>query len=124
GTSDKPAAPILSANKLTVCAEEKATLTAAGCAGTVTWSTGATGNSIEVGAGTYTATCSTGCGTFVSSVSISIGTSDKPAAPQVSADRTAVCAAELVTLTASGCAGNITWSNGATGSSIQVGAGT
>lgn len=124
GTSDKPAAPALSTNKLTVCGDEKATLTAAGCAGTLTWSNGASGTSIQVGAGTYTATCSTGCGISDASAAISIGTSEKPAAPQISADRTAVCADEVVTLTASGCAGTITWSNGASGNSIQAGAGT
>ena len=53
--------PSLSANPSTV----PSTLTASGCSGTVSWSTGATGNSIFVStAGTYTATCTnSGCST-------------------------------------------------------------
>jgi len=124
GTSDKPAAPSVSADKATVCESERATLTAAGCAGTVTWSNSATGTSIQAGAGTYTATCTTSCGTSAASAPVSIGMSDKPAAPSVSTDKSTVCESEVATLTASGCAGTVTWSNGATGTSIQVGAGT
>ncbi|MBX2952377.1 MAG: gliding motility-associated C-terminal domain-containing protein [Leadbetterella sp.] len=124
GTSDKPAAPSVSTNKGTVCDSEKATLTASGCAGTVTWSTGATGTSIQVGAGTYTATCTSSCGTSNASAPVTIGTSDKPAAPSVTADKATVCDSEMATLTATGCAGTVTWSTGTTGMSIQVGAGT
>ena len=56
-----PAAPSITSNKTDVCSAEKATLTATGCeGGTITWSAGAgVGVSKEVGAGTYTATCTT-----------------------------------------------------------------
>ena len=48
-----------------------------------------------------------------------------PAAPTVNANgSTEVCGGSTVTLTASGCAGSISWSNGQNGSQIQVGAGT
>ncbi|ADQ17623.1 conserved repeat domain protein [Leadbetterella byssophila DSM 17132] len=124
GTSDKPAAPSVVANKSNVCEGEKATITASGCAGTVTWSTGATGSSIQVGVGSYTATCTTECGTSDASVAVTIGTSDRPSAPQIASNKATVCDAELATITATGCSGTITWSNGATGASIQVGAGT
>ena len=58
-----PAAPVLSAPGGTqVCNNSTVTLTAAGCNGSVTWSGGQSGSSINVGAGTYSATCSAnGC---------------------------------------------------------------
>jgi gliding motility-associated-like protein len=42
------------------------------------------------------------------------------AAPALVADTYSVCPGETVTLTASGCSGDITWSNGATGTGISV----
>ncbi len=60
--SNPPAAPTVSASGSQVCNGSTVTLTASGCGGTVNWSTGQTGSSISVGAGTYSATCSAnGC---------------------------------------------------------------
>ncbi|HEV7348165.1 MAG TPA: GEVED domain-containing protein [Telluribacter sp.] len=53
-------APLLTATSTTLCEGEKAVLTATSCAGTLTWSHGATGTSVEVSptvTTSYTATC-------------------------------------------------------------------
>ncbi|WP_247234031.1 GEVED domain-containing protein [Telluribacter sp. SYSU D00476] len=55
-----PPAPLISADKTTICEGEKVVLSATGCEGTVTWSHGATGASVEVlpvTPSSYTATC-------------------------------------------------------------------
>ncbi|MFN8430912.1 MAG: hypothetical protein U0V04_13125 [Spirosomataceae bacterium] len=120
-----PQPPTLTTNKSTVCGTEKATLTASGCNGTVTWSVGGTGTTKEVGAGTYTATCTNACGTSVASAAITIGTGVTPTAPTITGSTGPVCGTEKVTLTASACAsGTIKWSTGETTSTISVGAGT
>ncbi len=72
-----PATPITSANKLTICSGLSAALTATGCVGTITWSSGATGSTINVTPTTttvYTATCSaSSCVSGISSgVSITV----------------------------------------------------
>ncbi|MCF8245794.1 MAG: S8 family serine peptidase [Saprospiraceae bacterium] len=94
-----------------------------GC--TVNWSNGQTGNSITVTAlGTYTATMTNPCGQQgpASSQTILV---EGPLAPQaviLPAGTVGICPGQSVTLTATGC-GNctgVTWSNGATGTSISV----
>jgi uncharacterized repeat protein (TIGR01451 family) len=127
GTSPSPVAPVISSNKTTVCGTDKATITATGCiGGTITWSGGGVGTTKEVGAGTYTATCTTSCGTSGNSNTITIGTSPSPVAPVISTNKTVVCGTDKATLTATGCAdGTITWSSGlGTGTTKEVGAGT
>ncbi|OYU64531.1 MAG: hypothetical protein CFE22_18270, partial [Cytophagaceae bacterium BCCC1] len=122
-TGTPPPAPVLTSNVSSVCANEKATLTATGCVGgTITWSAGlGVGTSKEVGPGTYTATCTTSCGTSGNSNTIIIGTKPAPPVPVISTDKTICCDGENATLTATGCTGGtITWSNGKTGASIQV----
>ncbi|MBL0325630.1 MAG: gliding motility-associated C-terminal domain-containing protein [Cytophagaceae bacterium] len=120
-----PTAPTLTSNKSTVCGTEKATLTATGCNGTVTWSVGGTGTTKEVSAGTYTATCTNACGTSVASAAITIGTGVTPTAPTITGSTGPVCGTEKVTLTASACtSGTIRWSTSETTSTISVGAGT
>ncbi len=120
GTGQTPNAPIISANKTAVCGNETATLTATGCTGgTITWSNGATGSSINVAAGTYTAICKTDCGTSGNSNAIVIQTGNVTP-PIISASTTALCETGQVTLTAAGCTGTVIWSNTSTGSSITV----
>ncbi len=51
-------APTITSDKTVLEADEKATLTASGCNGTVVWSDGKSGTSISVGSGTYSAKCS------------------------------------------------------------------
>jgi gliding motility-associated-like protein len=68
----------VASDKQSVCGTDKATLTASGCSGgTVSWSTGPTETSIQVGSGTYTATCKkTGCGDKEASIAIICGEYD------------------------------------------------
>ncbi|MBK6977561.1 MAG: carboxypeptidase regulatory-like domain-containing protein [Cytophagaceae bacterium] len=116
-----PTPPTLTSDKSKVCGTEKATLTATGCNGTVTWSVGGTGTTKEVSAGSYTATCTNACGTSAASLPIVIGSEPLPSAPVVTTDKTVCCDGEKATLRATGCNGTVTWSTGATGTSIQVG---
>lgn len=103
----------------TVVTGTPVTLTASGCAGTVTWSPGgSTGNTLTInaahGANTYTASCSDGRtanGTVTGTTT----------AIQVGPATSTVPVGETVTLTATGCAGGtITWSNGTTGNTNLV----
>jgi len=60
GGCTPPNAPSLSASPSTISSGNNSTLTASGCSGTVSWSTGATGNQTNVSptqTTTYTATC-------------------------------------------------------------------
>ncbi|WP_394991998.1 gliding motility-associated C-terminal domain-containing protein, partial [Emticicia sp.] len=118
--SNSPAAPVISTDKMSVCQTEKATLTSTGCTGTITWSTGATGSSIQVSAGTYTATCANSCGISGNSNMVVIINGGSPEAPTVKADKTSLCETETAILTASSCSGTITWSNGTTGGTLTV----
>ncbi len=120
GGGQTPIAPIISTNKTAVCGNETATLTATGCTGgTITWSNGATGSSINVSTGTYTAICKNDCGTSGNSNAIVIQLGNVTP-PTISASTTALCETGQVTLTAAGCAGTVIWSNTSTGSSITV----
>ncbi len=72
-----PAAPSLSASASSITSGQSATLTATGCAGTVTWSNGlGTGSSKSVSptaTTTYTATCAVeGCTSAAGSVTVSV----------------------------------------------------
>ena len=123
-TGTRPTPPTISANKTTLCDGEFGTITATNCNGVVKWSNGATTTVINVvSAGTYTATCTNGCGTSDASNPIVIVTSTKPVAPVISASKTQPCSSELVTLTASGCNGNVVWNNGSAGTQIPGGVG-
>lgn len=93
-------------------------LTASGCTGTVTWSTGASGATLSInavaGTTTYTATCSdarTASGT-VTGTTTPISVSPSTASVTVGTSQN---------FTATGCTGGvITWSNGAQGASTSV----
>ncbi len=117
-----PSTPVISALNAYLCPGESTTLSAVSCNGTVTWSNGMTGNSITVSpqsSTTYTARCTVGtCESAVSnSVNISVG---GVAPPSVTASSNAICSGQAVTLTATGCAGTVRWSNNVLGSSIVV----
>jgi hypothetical protein len=104
----------------TVVTGTPVTLTASGCAGTVTWSPGgSTGNTLTVNAGfganTYTATCSDG--------RTASGTVTGTTTPvQITTGPSTVPTGTSVPLTATGCAGGvITWSpGGTTGNTTSV----
>ncbi len=120
------AAPTVVASNTSICAGESSVLTASGCSGTYVWSTGATGvASITVSPATtttYTVSCRVNgkCDSAPASVTITVGQNATAPTITVSPSST-VCAGTKVTLTAAGCnGGTITWSTGATGSSIEA----
>jgi Bacterial Ig domain len=110
----------VTANPATICAGSNSFLTASGCAGNVTWNTGATATAIYVYPNTttpYTATCSAGGSgsatvtvnpnpalTITSSVPITISDCGGNEVVYLHANQT-------TTLTASGCTGTIKWDN-------------
>ncbi|WP_185155514.1 SdrD B-like domain-containing protein [Rudanella paleaurantiibacter] len=117
--TEAPASLVVSS--ATVCHGSSATLTAAGCAGTITWSNGTSGNSLVTPALTqttsYTATCTTTTSTTSAVATVTV--LPQPAV-NLSASSTLVTVGSNVTLTATGCTGSIAWSNGSTGASIVV----
>jgi large repetitive protein len=116
----KPSAPTVTAGKTNICIGESLTLTANNCTGTVNWSTGATGTTLVVSplvSTNYTATCTEN--TCISNVSNAVNIVVNGTIPVISANRNSICGgSESVTLTATSCAGTVTWSNGKTGFSI------
>ncbi|WP_341226882.1 SdrD B-like domain-containing protein [uncultured Arcticibacterium sp.] len=117
-----PLTPIISATNMAICNGQSTTLTAAGCTGTVEWSDGSMGASVEVSPSSitnYTAICRVNTCVSQESNLITIVVS-APSTPTVVASNTNICSGELVTLTANGCNGNVNWSNGMTGASINV----
>jgi SdrD B-like domain/Secretion system C-terminal sorting domain len=103
---------------LTVCAGTTTTLTATGGT-TYTWSNGASGATVSVGAGTYTVTAySNGCSATKTVIVVAI--------PTIIADVTGnlnICNGTTTTLTATGGT-TYAWSNGTNLASVNVGAGT
>jgi hypothetical protein len=117
----KPTAPTIQ-GATSVCSPATVTLTANGCAGTVTWSDNSTGTSLSLSSvGTYSlsATCTIDGCTSDASEAVSAQIKAKPAAPTIQG-ATSVCSPATITLTANGCAGTVTWSNNATGSELLV----
>ena len=115
-----PTIPQIFANKTSVCGNETAIIIATGCSnGVVLWSNGATGSTITVPIGTYTAICKTSCGSSINSNPVTIqATTINP--PVITSSTTSLCEPGQVTLTATGCIGTVVWSNTNTGTSISV----
>ncbi|MBP7272751.1 MAG: T9SS type A sorting domain-containing protein [Saprospiraceae bacterium] len=112
-----PPTVTVSSTSTSVCAGQPVTLTASG-ATTYQWNNGATTNSITVNPTaitTYTVIGTTN-GLFSNPVSTTISVI---AAPTVTVNSASICAGQTATLTASG-ATTYQWSNGETGSSINV----
>ncbi|GAB3901653.1 hypothetical protein GCM10028825_54160 [Spirosoma agri] len=104
-----PAAPVISVNGSTqVCNESSVNLTASGCSGTITWSTGATGSNLSVKtAGDYTASCLVGSCSSALSNTITVTSCDLPRCtftPTASASNVNLTCGASVNLTA-GCSG-------------------
>ena len=120
-----PTAPIVSASKTLACSGDKVTLTAKGCAGTIQWrGIDRVGASIEIyptATTEFYATCKQGtCESDISNkVRVTVNTSAGPA-PVIAASTTAVCANGLVSLTATGCNGDVKWSDGQMGAVVSV----
>lgn len=101
--------PTISASpSATICAGSSVTLTASGCGGTVTWSTGASGSSITVAPNAstvYSATCTQiGC---TASVPANLSLTVNPI-PSVAASSTALCAGS-VSLSATDVTSGLQW---------------
>ena len=126
----KPNAPTITPpTSLSVCSPSTLTLTANGCAGTVTWSEGAaTGTTLTLSAvGTYSisAICTVnGCNSDASILVNGLEIKAKPNAPKITPPTSlSVCSPSTLTLTADGCAGTVTWSEGAaTGTTLTLSA--
>jgi large repetitive protein len=122
----KPIAiPTIKTTDLVVCTGGSATLTAEGCTGKVTWYYGdktLTGATIVVKPATtttYYATCSSiACASDKSSpVIVQVV---NPAPPIVSSGTSTICSGSSVELTATGCEGTVTWSDGQKGAVVSV----
>ncbi len=118
------APPSISASSTTVCAGGTVTLTATGCSGSVRWSNGVIGNSVDVSptlaSTSYTAECIVGACTSNPSTAVVILLSASPSTPSIGVTTSSICQGQSVTLIANNCTGTINWSDGQTGSSITV----
>lgn len=116
-----PSKVSLTMNTDSIYLGQKATLTASGCAGTVTWSTGQTAASIQVSPTTqtfYSAFCTSafGCVGVKDSLKVLVR---KALVPKASP--TTICAGDSSVLTVAGCTGGtLTWNNGGVGTRIVV----
>lgn len=121
--SNTPPSPAVnSSNGTSLCNGETTTLsTAPSAGGTISWSTGATGNSIIVSSpGNYYAYETNSCGTSGISNVVAITTGSVPSAPSISSSNgTLLCNGSSTVLTASG-GGTISWNTGAVSSAIGV----
>jgi RHS repeat-associated protein len=124
----KPTPPQLtvSPTALTICPGDTATLTASACVGYVQWSNGVNGQVFKVvpsATTSYTAKCINSCAVAGPNSSPTNVTIEPLTKPVISALKTLLCSngAHLdgtITLTATGCAYTVQWSNGLTGSSV------
>ncbi|WP_232559802.1 SdrD B-like domain-containing protein [Spirosoma oryzicola] len=124
-TVASPSAPIVSASSLSVCSGNTVTLRAIGCGGTVKWyGADRIGASVDIRPAAtqeYYATCTVGnCESAASNkVRITVATSGV-AAPTVRASTLATCSGSVVSLTATGCTGEVVWSDGQVGGVVSV----
>jgi gliding motility-associated-like protein len=103
----------------TICQGNSITINAT-ANGAVTWSTGQTGNSINIsGGGTYTATVTNDCGTATDEITV---TEIPTPSVVINESDFSICAGASATLTTT-ASGTVTWSTGQTGNSISVNTG-
>ncbi|MDR6560248.1 SdrD B-like domain-containing protein [Arcicella sp. BE140] len=116
-TVENPAIPVITSATSNICLGSAVQLTATGCSGTVNWSDGQKGAIVSVSptvTTAYTATCSIGLCTSAASLIRTI-TVTSASAPVITSDKTTICLGQAITLSATGCAGTIRWSDGTTG---------
>nr|WP_293844197.1 choice-of-anchor Q domain-containing protein [uncultured Arsenicibacter sp.] len=116
-----PSVSISATGSVLTCAVPSLTLTATTSATALRWSTNATTSSIPVSTmGTYsvTATEANGC-TASNTLSIGIDLS----LPPFTISSATVCQGQTISLSADGCPGQVVWSTGSTGASVQLTAG-
>ncbi len=116
-TCQHPEPPIIAGSAHAICRNELVTLMASGCAGTIVWSNGDTGNVLTISpqqTTKYTAICRAKQGCISCFAEVWKVTVNTPAAPLLTPSSRLVCPDENVILTASNCAGTVHWltSNG------------
>ncbi|CCG98643.1 conserved repeat domain protein [Fibrella aestuarina BUZ 2] len=115
--------PLIRGDRTLICRGETVQLRAADCAGTVVWSTGDSGASIQVTphqTTRYTAVCrlAEGCvSCFADAYTVAVVT---PGAPEVVASAPVVCPGNAVTLTAACTAGVVAWTDASLTGSTPV----
>ena len=113
-TCQHPEPPLIIGSARAICRNEQVTLTALGCAGTVVWSSGDTGNVLTIKpqqTTKYTAICRAKQGCISCFAEVWKVTVNTPAAPLITPSSRLVCPDETVTLTASNCVGTVHWLN-------------
>ena len=117
-TCQNPVPPVITGSARFVCRNELVTLTATGCTGTVIWSNGETGTTIQVRpqqTTKYTAICRAQPGCISCFAEVWKITVNTPNPPVVTASAMLVCVDDKVTLTATGCTGVVRWPDQSTG---------
>ncbi len=118
-----PLSPTIVSSKSTICAGEEVVLTATGCVNnTFLWTEGnQTTSTIKVAplvSTSYSVVCKNSCESSKSSVNITVNNGSKAITIVVPTE--SVCAGSKVPLIATGCDTQVIWSNGLTGTSINV----
>ncbi len=121
-TVNTPKAPVVTPDNTIACSGDHVILSATGCAGTVLWSDGSSGNTLTVQTaqtGAYQASCrESGCISAPSNPALV--RIEAPVKPFIQVDKPVICAGQSVQLSAVGCAGSVVWSDGYTGSNRMV----
>jgi hypothetical protein len=115
----KPDAPVISGSSTSCSLGSPITLTANGCSGTVTWTSGSTGNSETIVVSpfsptNYQATCTDADGCVSTPNSPFLVSPAVVPIPVISSNVTSVCGGDTVTFTATGCSGIVKWSGSPT----------
>jgi len=112
-----PSKPTIAPSLVAICSGSSTTLTASACVGgTLNWTGGLTGTSITVSptANTsYSVTCTISNCVSEASDLANVMVNPIPAVPSVSATPTSIILGQSSSLSATGCAGTVTWSFGA-----------
>lgn len=120
-SKNRPKTPTIEPEKLTICGTEKVKINALGCInGTVFWSNGASGKTLLVQEGKYSAYCSSSCGVSDVSQEVEIKRAQRATPPLVSSDKEIICLGETVSLSVTECTGKTIWSNGLEGAVLLV----
>ncbi|MFC0181039.1 hypothetical protein ACFFJX_00010 [Pseudarcicella hirudinis] len=122
-TIGNPVTPSVTASSTLICTGGQVTLTASGCTnGTILWSNGKTGSTITEtlgSTGTFSAVCKIADCSSPESAKVTVNV-NIPGIPIISCFASTICKGESLTLTASGCAGVVKWSNNQEGTTITV----
>lgn len=117
-TCQSPNPPVITGSAKAICRNESVQLTATGCVGTVVWSNGEIGATIEVKpqqTTKYTAICRAQLGCISCFADVWKVTVNTPEAPVLSSSQTIICPDDAITLTATNCKGTVRWPDQTTG---------